>query len=198
MKILIPISIFLLFFSGTVKQKRKDVFIKTQIFSVHYSEVYEQPLSVEYDVLCTESTFSRKGLDFFTCDSINTSDNADYADNEYDKGHMAPAADFSCDKTMLKSTFSYLNCALQQQDLNRVQWRLLENRERELAKVQNGNVKTTVKIIVHFSEKSKKLSTGATVPDGFTKTIKSGGTVETYYFPNIKPTKKSFTEYKSN
>ena len=187
MKILIPISIFLLFFSGTVKQKRKDVLIKTQIFTVHYSEVYEQPLSVEYDVLCTESTFSRKGLDFFTCDSINTSDNADYADNEYDKGHMAPAADFSCDKAMLKSTFSYLN---------RVQWRLLENRERELTKGQNG--KTTVKIIVHFSEKSKKLSTGATIPDGFTKTIKSGGIVETYYFPNIKPTKKSFTEYKSN
>lgn len=199
MRYLIPLLAFVLFFSGTVAEKRADVLIKTQIFTVHYSEVYEQPLSVEYEVLCTETKFSRKGLDFYSCDSIKTSDNADYANNEYDKGHMAPAADFSCDQQMLKSTFTYVNCVLQQQDLNRGAWRMLESRERALAKGQNGSfVKTSVKIVAHFSDKSKKLPTGATVPDGFTKVIKSGNISETYYFPNVKPTKKSFSEYKTN
>jgi hypothetical protein len=43
-------------------------------------------------------------MDFFTCDSVKTSDSKDYESNVWDKGHMAPAADFNCDKIMLKKT----------------------------------------------------------------------------------------------
>jgi len=151
----------------------------------------EQPLEVAYTIACTETKFSRAGLDFVAPSGIHTSDNADYAGNEYDKGHMAPAADFACNQQMLALTFSYLNCALQQENLNRGVWRLLEVHERDLAKTGT----TTVTIKLHFSALSAKLSSGATIPDGFTKTIKSGKTTETYYFPNIRPTKKSYIEY---
>ena len=171
---------------------RDNVIVKTDMYTVVYSEILEQPKRVEYDVQCTETKFSRDGLDFYTCDSIKTSDNADYANNEYDKGHMAPAADFACDKDKLKRTFSYINCALQQENLNRGVWRFLEVRERNLAKV----APTKVAIDVHFSKSSKKLPTGATIPDGFTKTITSGNLKEVYYFPNIKPIKKSYGDYK--
>jgi len=186
--------VFVLFFSGTTNPKRTDVYVTTDMYNIHYSEVYEQPTSVDYTVACTETKFSRAGLDFYKCDTIHTSDNNDYANNEYDKGHMAPAADFSCDKDKLARTFSYLNCALQNEKLNRGVWKILETHERELA-VKNT---TTVSITIHFSKTSKKLSSGATVPDGFTKVIKSGTVTEKYYFPNTAPTKKTYAEYKKS
>lgn len=190
---LLSVLAFIIFFSGT-NTLRKDVYIKTDIYDIHYSEVYEQPTSVKYTVACTETKFSRAGLDFYTCDTIHTSDNNDYANNDYDKGHMAPAADFACDKNKLNQTFSYLNCALQNSKLNRGVWKSLETRERDLAL----NKKTTVSIKIHFSKTSKKLLTGSTVPDGFTKVIKSGSITEKYYFPNVAPTKKTYADYKKS
>jgi endonuclease G len=185
----LALFISLLFISATPP---KNLTVSNDVFTVVYSETLQQPLLVKYTVACTETKFSRKGLDFYTYKGVTTSDNADYENNPYDKGHMAPAADFACDQAKLKTTFSYLNCALQQQDLNRGVWRLLESHERDMAKSAN----TSIEITVHFSAKSTKLQTGATVPDGFTKVITSGKTVEKYYFPNIKPTKAKYVEYK--
>ena len=178
--------------SSAFSQKlRDDVVIQSTIFKVVYSEVLQQPKKIEYRVECTETKFSRDGLDFYTCDSIKTSDHSDYAGNEWDKGHLAPAAAFSCDKDKLKTTFSYLNCALQQENLNRGVWRLLEAHERNLAK--GGEVKVVIEL--HFSKESRVLPTGATIPDGFTKKITQAGKTTHYYFPNTRPTKKYYTEY---
>ena len=174
--------------------QRTAVNFKNEIFSGVYSEVYEQPLWVTYEVLCPMGKASRSGMNFYTNDSIKTSDDSDYMANEYDKGHLAPAADFNCNNKMLLKTFSYLNCALQQENLNRGVWRFLESHERELAK--NGS-HVVVKVELIFSTKSKKLPTGATVPDGFIKTITlNGKVVERYYFPNIEPIKgKKYQDY---
>lgn len=188
--LIIAILAFLLFFAGAAPTN-KIVEYKNEVYAVKYSEELEQPLEVTYTIACTETKFSRAGLDFVVPTGIHTSDNADYAGNEYDKGHMAPAADFACDQKMLALTFSYLNCALQQENLNRGVWRFLEVHERDLATY----VTTTVTIKCHFSAASTKLPTGATIPDGFTKIIKSGKITETYYFPNVRPTKKSYIEY---
>ena len=72
-------------------------------------------------------------MNFYTQEGIETSDNYDYVNNEYDKGHMAPAGSLNCDTDMLYKTFSYVNCALQQENLNRGVWKKLENRERVLS-----------------------------------------------------------------
>ena len=132
-------------------------------------------------------------MDFYTDKSIHTSDAKDYVDNVYDKGHMAPAADFNCTKEMLYKTFSYVNCALQNQYLNRGVWKMLEAQEREWAKSE------TVSVIIRvvFTDFNHKLLTGATIPTGFYKTIYLYNSKKThiYYLPNIKPTKASFTEY---
>jgi len=127
------LSLFLSFNFLSQSKLRESVKIKSDIFEVVYSEKLEQPLSAKYTVQCPNGNASRSGMDFFTCDSVKTSDHKDYEGNVWDKGHMAPAADFNCDKIMLKKTFSYLNCTLQHQDLNRTTWRLLEAYERELA-----------------------------------------------------------------
>ena len=192
-KQLLFLVIFLLVTNISLGQRTAVIF-SNNIFKGVYSEVYQQPLTIIYDVLCSEGNISRNGLDFYVNDSIKTSDDSDYVNNVYDKGHLAPAADFNCDKDNLFKTFSYLNCALQHQDLNRGVWRYLEAHERELSK----NGKVTVKVEVMFSKKSKKLSTGATIPDGFKKTIYVNDVmVECYYFPNTQPKSgKKYSDYK--
>lgn len=126
------ILVLLLLLPTVIFAQREEVNINAGIYTVTYSEVLEQPLLVEYKVLCPNGNASRKGMNFYKNDSVLTSDNADYKSNVWDKGHMAPAADFNCTKEMLKQTFSYLNCALQHQDLNRGLWRLLRHTKENL------------------------------------------------------------------
>jgi endonuclease G len=180
---LLPIFVF--------AQKREKVLFQNSIFKGEYSETLEQPLWIEYVVKCPNGSASRNGMDFYKNDSIHTSDNNDYAKNVYDKGHLAPAADFNCSKEMLYSTFSYLNCCLQNQYLNRGVWRLLESHERELSKTNT----VYVKIVLVFDKTSTRLTTGATVPSGFYKYITVNGVTTKYYFKNEKPMSSDFKLY---
>jgi DNA/RNA endonuclease G (NUC1) len=175
-------------------QTRERVPFETTIFKGEYSEVYEQPLWLEYYIKCPNGTASREGMDFYKDTKIWTSDNKDYENNVWDKGHLAPAAAFNCTKEMLYTTFTYLNCALQNQYLNRGTWRFLEAHERELSKT--GDVK--VRIDVHFDSKQPELMTGALVPTGFTKTITHKGNTYKYYFANEKPTYSDYKKYLMN
>ena len=194
MKNLLLVLLTLLSLSSFSQKKLRDsIYIKTDIFEVVYSEVLEQPKFVKYIVKCSNGTASRTGMDFYTCDSIKTSDNKDYEKNMWDKGHMSAAADFNCDKPTLYKTFTYLNCSLQQENLNRTTWRLLEVRERELAKTHKI---VQVEIRCIFGPKSIKLPSGATVPTAYRKIIKYDGKTEVYYFKNEKPLSTDFTKYK--
>jgi endonuclease G len=173
------------------KQLRDSIYIKSDIFEIVYSEKLQQPKFIRYTVQCPAGSTPRTGMDFYTCDSIVTSDNKDYENNPYDKGHLAPAADFNCTKEMLFKTFTYLNCSLQQENLNRTTWRLLEARERELAKTNT----VVVEIRCVFTSKSVVLPSGATIPDGYYKTIKYGNKVEKYYFKNEKPSTTDYNKF---
>jgi endonuclease G len=190
--LLLTLLLTLPLFVFSQKALRDSVYIKTDMFEIVYSEKLQQPKFIRYTVQCPNGSAPRKGMDFYTCDSILTSDDKDYANNPYDKGHLAPAADFNCTKELLFKTFTYLNCSLQQENLNRTTWRLLEVRERELAKT---NKSVIVEIRCVYSTKSIVLPTGATVPDGYYKTIKYGNKIEKYYFKNEKPSTTDFTKY---
>ena len=191
-KLLLTLIFILPIFVFSQKTLRDSIYIKTNMFEIVYSEKLQQPKFIKYTVQCPNGTANRKGMDFYTCDSILTSDNKDYENNPYDKGHLAPAADFNCDRDMLFKTFTYLNCSLQQENLNRTTWRLLEARERELAKT---NKTVVVEIRCIYSKSSIVLPTGATVPDGYFKIIKYGKTTEKYYFKNEKPLSTDFKQY---
>jgi len=190
MRYLLFTLVFLPLFS--LAQVRDSIYIKTSIFDVVYSEKLQQPKWIEYSVICSEGTISRKGLDFYPVKGVITSTSEDYENNIYDKGHLAPAADFNCNKDYLKQSFSYLNCALQHEKLNRGVWRLLEVHERELAKKYS----VTVEIRANYSPKSLVLKTGATVPDSFTKTIMYNNKHERYFFKNEEPKSSDFNYYK--
>jgi len=154
--------------------------IKTDIYTVVYSEYYEQPLKLTYIVQCPTGDASRSGLDFYTNDSVKTSNVHDYRNNEWDRGHLAPAAAFNCDRETLKKTFSYLNCALQHEGLNRGPWKELERFERNLAKF----FEVSVSIEVDFGNSPYRVPTGAAIPIGFRKTISFDNKLYQFYFPN--------------
>ena len=185
--------LFLLFITTNLfAQKRDSGFVKTEIYEVMYSEKLEQPLWIKYNVRCPEGNYPRAGLDFYKNDSIHTSDDLDYQKNIYDKGHLAPAASFNCTREMLMITFSYLNCALQNENLNRGVWKSLELFERQIAKTEPI---VEVMIICQFSNKSVKLESGAIVPDGFWKIIKYSNKTLRFYFPNQNPKFKDPMKY---
>ena len=173
-------------------QLRDSIYVKTDIYEVMYSEKLEQPLWVKYTVACTDGKASRKGMDFYTDKTIHTSDAKDYAFNVYDKGHCAPAADFNCNREMLFKTFSYLNCTLQNERLNRVHWRLLEDYERTLA-ITESPVYVEIRIV--FDKNPRRVPTGAAIPTAFYKIIKTRSKKITFFFKNEQPTKPTFADY---
>jgi len=145
--------------------------------------VYKQPNWVIYYITNESKNVSRAGMNFYEVPGIITSTNADYVHNVWDKGHLAPAATFSDTKNHLYETFSYLNCSLQRDSLNRVTWEHLENYERTI--LFKTYKKLTVKVVLDFSGKIIILKSGAHVPNGFYKQIitPTNDTL-TYYFPN--------------
>ena len=167
--------------------------IHTDLFDVVYSEKLEQPLWITYKVLCPMGTQSRSGLNFYKNDSIHTSNNEDYKDNIWDKGHLAPASAFNCDKETLKKTFTYLNCVLQHEGLNRGPWKELERFEVGLSKIFESVI---VEIKVCFEGELGVVSGGATIPSGFKKTIKFDNKEIIFYFPNVDVSGKDWGHFK--
>ena len=169
-----------LFVFGYTSVLAQTTTIVTDIFVVEYSEHLEQPLKVTYTVLCPTGTAKRSGISWTTPKGVWTSDNEDYYNNEYDRGHLAPAAAFACSRQTLKKTFTYLNCALQHEGLNRGPWKELERLERDLAKLFEVNV--VVEVV--FETKVTRVPGGAAIPAGFRKTITFDNKIYTFYFPN--------------
>ena len=171
---------------------RDSVEWNTPYFRIWYSEPLENPLSVRYGVACPTGTASRSGMDFYKEKGIHTSDNDDYVANEWDKGHMAPAADFNCTREMLHETFTYVNSSLQHQSLNRGVWKKLETRERELALA--GDVQVFIR--VEFDKVPNRVPANAAIPKGYYKELKVGNRRECYYFKNEKPLTSELSDYK--
>jgi endonuclease G, mitochondrial len=172
----------------------KGQIIKTDIFTVEYDQNLEQPLWLEYTIKCPNGNTPRHGMNFWKPKDIHTSDDEDYKNNIYDKGHLAPAASFSCNKTMLYNTFTYLNSALQHEGLNRGQWSKLEAFERAASNFFNSDVKVRVDVL--FEGKLIVLSSGATIPSGFRKTITIGDITRVFEFPNIDTKGTNWIDYR--
>ena len=178
---------------GFTQEKREccdDITIETPIFTVYYSESKQQPIKLTYFSTDRPKNVDRGSMNFRKEREYYTSDNNDYKGYPYDKGHLAPAATFSDSNENLKQTFSFLNCALQKDKLNRGAWRLLEQEER----VWDDEQDLEVTINVIFSD--SVMANGATLPSGFEKHIKflDDNTTKCFYFPNEDPT-KDWEEY---
>lgn len=188
--------------------------VQNDLYTVVYSESYQQPLSLTYHYPTQKTSLLHYAIapvlkkigvqpvtypnvikvevskEFKVPKGIITSNNEDYKNNIYDKGHLVPNKFFEHASEKQNFLFSYLNCALMHETLNRGVWKLLEDHERNLYKDEN----VRVKVVLSFSDKSKLVKGGATVPTHFTKIIEYGHsffptgeeeiTREVYTFPN--------------
>ena len=172
--------------------------IKTDIYTSIFNEEYQQPLVVEYTIFCRPEspTYDRDGISFKAYPGLNGSSSSDYSGNVYDKGHMAPANTFACKEEWLRETFSYANCALQHQGLNRGAWAALERFERNLSGIYDD---IEVRIELFFSDKWTTNSDPARIPASFVKSITwtEDGKERTlsFDFPNEDTTGRSFWEF---
>ena len=174
------------------RNKIDSILVTTNIFEISYNEIFEQPNWVKYTVKDIIKNADRDGMNFYTVDSIYTSDDNDYYSNRWDRGHMAPAGSFNDSYENLYSTFTYLNVALQYDDLNRGAWVDLEEQIRKWAD-EFGDI--GVEIYLEFDSNHIILDTGAHVPSAFYKYVNfPDESKKCYYFPNISPN-KSWSEY---
>lgn len=200
MKIFNIIATLLIFNLATFAQSESTdiVSVRTDIYEVLYNTEYQQPVQVSYEIFCTPDspTYERDGISFKAYPGLKSSSSSDYRDNVYDKGHMAPANTFACTEKWLKETFSYANCALQHQGLNRGTWAALERFERNLAGVYQ---EITVHIEIYFSDKWTSNSDPARIPSNFVKVItwRQDGKEKSisFDFPNEDTTGKSFWQF---
>jgi len=182
-KILFLFGLILITLSSSFSQE--NVLVKNQVFEVLYSQKLESPLWLKYRSTNRPTNVNRGSMDFYTEKNIHTSDAEDYVKNIYDKGHLAPAASFSDNMENLKQTFSYLNCMLQDQYMNRGEWRLLEEQERKWDDSEN----LTIIIKVFFDDVPKRLPTNAAIPSHMQKHIyfEKQKTWKCFVFLNQKP-----------
>jgi endonuclease G, mitochondrial len=163
----------------------QDIRVKNEVFEVLYSQSLEQPLVIKYRSLNRPTNVNRGAMDFYKEPNIKTSDAEDYAKNIYDKGHGAPAATFSDNMVNLKQTFSYLNCIMQDQYLNRGEWRLLEEQIRKW----DDTEPITVLIKTFFDTPVKRVPTGAAIPSYLQKHVyfEKSNKWKCFVFLNQKP-----------
>jgi len=176
----------LLILTLSIGLKAQDTIrIKNQVFEVLYSQKLEQPLWIKYRSTNRPTNVNRGSMDFYAEKTIKTSDSEDYIKNVYDKGHGAPAATFSDNMENLKQTFSYLNCIMQNQYLNRGEWRMLEEQIRKWDDTEN----LTVLIKVFFDSPVKRVATNAAIPSYLQKHIyfESQKKWRCFVFLNEKP-----------
>lgn len=177
--------ITVLFFNIAFTNAQDTIRVKNQVFEVLYSQKLESPVWLKYRSINRPTNVNRGSMDFYTEKNIHTSDADDYTKNIYDKGHLAPAASFSDNMENLKQTFTYLNCMLQDQYMNRGEWRLLEEQERKWDDAEN----LTVLIKVFFDKPVKRLPTNAAIPSYMQKHIyfEKQKKWKCYVFLNEKP-----------
>ncbi len=173
------------FFITTTSFSQDTVRVKNNVFEVLYSQSLEQPLWIKYRSTNRPTNVNRGHMDFYKEPNIKTSDADDYKANIYDKGHGAPAATFSDNMENLKQTFSYLNSIMQDQYLNRGEWRLLEEQERKWDDTES----LTVIIKTFFDNPVKRVPTNAAIPSHIQKHIyfEKQKIWRCYVFLNEKP-----------
>lgn len=117
-------------------------------YSFSYNEKYEQPNWVKYTItpedLTCEVKAKRKNK-FKEDDSISTESATleDYKGSGYDRGHLKPSADESCDQEQMDETFLMSNMSPQSPQFNRGAWKRLESYVRNLALINDSIIVIT-------------------------------------------------------
>lgn len=142
-------------------------------YTLSYSEEYEVPYWVAYKLSresLEQSTVSRK--DNFREDELiptGSAELSDYRKSGYDRGHMAPAADFKWSEEAMDDTFYLSNMCPQNHSFNAGIWNDLESAVRSIA----------------YEDEEIYVVTGPVLTDGPYETIGSNNVAVPRYFYKV-------------
>ena len=120
--------------------KPNDTVIAHTAISLLYSERHEQAVWVAYKLLGEDTYKSLARSNRFLVDprvSTGTATHQDYLKSGYDRGHLAPAADFGWSVDAMNESFYYSNMSPQLPGFNRGVWKRLETQVRNWARVDS-------------------------------------------------------------
>jgi len=161
--------------SAPPRHKSKFVALNHTWFTVHYDPKIRLARYVEYKLTRNNLTHKLgKRRDKFIPDPMLVDSgmpfatDRDYKNTGFDRGHLAPAADFSFSQTANDETFVFSNIAPQTKLLNRGAWLNLEKQVRKWA---CGEGEVTVITGPVISESDQHLPSGLLIPQSFFKII---------------------------
>ncbi|MDJ1498502.1 DNA/RNA non-specific endonuclease [Cytophagaceae bacterium DM2B3-1] len=111
--------------------------VKHSAYALGYSEKYEQPAWVSYRLTSSMVTGNNKREDNFRPDPDVSTGSAvpeDYRGSGYDRGHLAPVADFRASAKWMDETFFMSNMSPQLHEFNAGIWEKLESKARGWAR----------------------------------------------------------------
>lgn len=155
-----------------------ETIIERPYYTIRYSEPHEQAIWVAYKLSADslkQKTYERKD-DFREDPRVRTKSAslADYKGSGYDRGHLAPAADFSYDEFALSQSFYMSNMSPQNPSFNRGIWKKLEEQVRDWA-MENDNIYVV---------------TGPVLSDGLTTIGKNEVAIPKYYYKIVLDVQK--------
>ncbi|MBQ7159018.1 MAG: DNA/RNA non-specific endonuclease [Treponema sp.] len=106
-------------------------------YDICYRESYEQAEWSAYQLEKSELVKNARRSDDFRPDpeiSTGSATLSDYRKSGYDRGHLAPAADFAYSQTAMSETFFMSNMTAQAPQFNRGVWKKLEDQVRTWAR----------------------------------------------------------------
>lgn len=114
------------------------LFIKHTFYEIGFNTKYKLPAWTFYSLTKKHlelANLERSGS--FVKDpllNVEQAKSTDYTASGYDKGHLVPCEDMSFDENAMHETFYYTNCAPQTTELNRGEWKMLEELSRNWGK----------------------------------------------------------------
>ncbi|WP_439482279.1 DNA/RNA non-specific endonuclease [Cyclobacterium plantarum] len=142
-------------------------------YSLGYDESLEQASWVAYQLSPEKLRGIHKRTDDFSEDFLIVTGSAhpdDYYRSGYDRGHLAPAADFTYSEKAMESSFYMSNVSPQQPGFNRGIWKKIEEQVRSWA-IAYENVLVITGPVVKQNERLVIGENQVLVPDYFFKVI---------------------------
>ena len=170
----------------TVNALAAIVILTNAAFSVWFDTDTRCPACVAYDLEPAEVIRAKRADIPFRADPrVPASDvAADYAKSGFDRGHMAPAADFNFDRRALTETYLFTNIAPQVPELNRGAWAQFEAEIRTLA--ASGTVHVVVFPIYTPGAPVRRMGR-VRIPDAFEKVAYGWFGIRRLLAPNAAP-----------
>ena len=169
-----------------------DQIIKHTAFSLAYSEKHEQASWVQYKLYKSKlETLQVVRNNKFRQDSKVSTGSAnlkDYKKSGYDRGHIAPCADFTYSNTTMLESFLMSNMSPQLPSFNRGKWKVLESRVREYALRYDSLLIITGPVLYSINNHLTIGENNVTIPEFYFKIIfdLKEFTSVSYLMPNIK------------